>query len=138
VKETKHTIPIKIRFATVVEYSKNYVLKSDIEWDYFKRNLDTDKKAGIMRSDAAHFAADVQRLLRGGDNIKEIVDLSYSEISDDEKEWEIESIINKKEIEGEIEYLVKWKIDGSESWEPLHGLLDKSSALIEEYEKRNS
>ena len=57
-----------------------------------------------------------------------------------EEEYEVELIVDKREMLGRVEYLVKWKgwEDISDrTWEPLDNL-DGSLNLVEEYEKKEA
>ena len=57
-----------------------------------------------------------------------------------EEEYEVELIVDKREMLGRVEYLVKWKgwEDVSDrTWEPLDNL-DGSLNLVEEYEKKEA
>jgi len=161
--ETKHTIPMKIRFATVVELSNYYVLRSGIEWEYFKRNLTTDARAGSMRAEAREFAVSVKMMLTNGGTlsaVKGIVDMTEGDDSDDEgtnnnnnnnieedlsktsdseeekkadKEYAITSILGKRGSGDDALYQVKWE-NGKTSWEELYGLSQGCPQLVKDYE----
>ena len=60
-------------------------------------------------------------------------------IIDNEVEYEVESILDKKIIRNQVYYLVKWKGYGEHeaSWEPLINLTH-SQEIIREFEKASS
>lgn len=75
-----------------------------------------------------------------------------NEVEDDEgSDYEVEQILNHREVNGKMEYLIKWKGYDEETWEPEQNLHDddtkkrywdivdevkqKSKKKFEEYEK---
>ena len=60
--------------------------------------------------------------------------MSESEKSSNE-EYEVESILNKRVLDGKLQYIVKWKgySKNEATWEPLFNLKD-ARPIIEAYE----
>lgn len=88
--------------------------------------------------------------LRAGDQrVRQLVEAGYNEdesaapaeavepleISGDEKEWEVDGIIGKREIDGRVQYRVRWSGFSEEdaTWEPLENL-DNAADHIDVFE----
>ena len=57
------------------------------------------------------------------------------EIGDEEKEWEVDSIIGKREVDGHVQYRVRWSgfSENDATWEPLEHL-DNAADHIDAFE----
>lgn len=90
--------------------------------------------------------------LRAGDQrVRQLVEAGYSEdesaapaeavepleVDDDEKEWEVDSIIGKREIDGHVQYRVRWSgfSENDATWEPLENL-DNAAGHIDAFERQ--
>jgi hypothetical protein len=62
-------------------------------------------------------------------------DAHYQSDNDSDKEYEVEEVLNKRVIEGKVEYLLKWRGYSSKynSWEPLE--LMSCDLMVDEFEE---
>jgi hypothetical protein len=90
--------------------------------------------------------------LRAGDQrVRQLVEAGYSEdesaapaeavepleIGEEEKQWDVDGIIGKREVDGYVQYLVHWSglSKDEATWEPLENL-DNAAGLIDAFEER--
>ena len=92
--------------------------------------------------------------LRAGDQrVRQLVEAGYSEdesavpaepvepleLDVDEKEWDVDSIIGKREVDGSVQYRVRWSgfSESDATWEPLEHL-DNAAGLIDAFEAQQA
>ena len=92
--------------------------------------------------------------LRAGDQrVRQLVEAGYSEdesaapaevvepleVGEDEKEWDVHSIIDRREVDGRVQYRVHWSgfSEDEATWEPLENL-DNAAGLIDVFEERQA
>ena len=92
--------------------------------------------------------------LRAGDErVRQLVEAGYSEnesavpaeavepleIGEDERQWDVDGIIGKREVDGCVQYLVQWSgfRQDEATWEPLENL-DNAVGLIDAFEQRQA
>jgi len=89
------------------------------------------------------------RLQAGDQRVRQLLEAGYSEdesaspaesveplaVDADEKEWAVESIIGKREVDGVVEYRVRWSgfSDNDATWEPLEHL-ENAADLVSSFE----
>ena len=92
--------------------------------------------------------------LRAGDQrVRQLVEAGYSEdesavpaeavepleLDADEQEWEVDSIIGKREVDGGVQYRVRWSgfSENDATWEPLENL-DNAAGHIDAFEAQQA
>jgi transposase InsO family protein len=92
-------------------------------------------------------------LQAGGHRVRQLVEAGYTddesaapaeavellEVDADEREWEVDSIIGRREIDGSVQYRVRWSgyDECDATWEPLENL-DNAAGFIDAFEARQA
>ena len=94
-----------------------------------------DRDALKLGADAKTIAATRRKRQRPSQVVKEETDEKDSDeyMLKGEKAWEVESVVDKRRIGGQVQYRVKWKNCGEEenTWEPWDGLTSARKAILD-------